>query len=142
MADAPIGDFDTLDAMVRGCPFHRWLGVSLKSMSGDSVEILLPWREEFVSDPEVRYTQGGILAALIDLAADYAIAARIGERSRDEWATLLRVDYHRAALPGPLVARASVIKLGGTLATAEAHVFDENDKLVASGRGVYLTLTR
>ena len=44
--------------------------------------------------------------------------------------------------PCPLVARASVIKLGGTLATAEAHVFDENDKLVASGRGVYLTLTR
>ncbi|ODT13004.1 MAG: hypothetical protein ABS57_20140 [Mesorhizobium sp. SCN 65-12] len=139
MADAPIGDFDTLDAMVRGCPFHRWLGVSLKSMSGDSVEILLPWREEFVSDPEVRYTHGGILAALIDLAADYAIAARIG---RGVPTVDMRVDYHRAALPGPLVARASVIKRGGTLATAEAHVFDENDKLVASGRGVYLTLTR
>lgn len=139
MADAPIGDFDTLDAMVRDCPFHRWLGVSLKSMSKDSVEILLPWREEFVSDPEVRYTHGGILAALIDLAADYAVAARIG---RGVPTVDMRVDYHRAALPGPLFARASVIKLGGTLATAEAHVFDENDKLVASGRGVYLTLTR
>jgi uncharacterized protein (TIGR00369 family) len=115
MADAPIRDFETLDAMVRGCPFHRWLGVSLQSLSVDAVEILLPWREEFVSDPEVRYTHGGILAALIDLAGDYAVAARIG---RGVPTVDMRVDYHRAAMPGALVARASVIKLGGTLATA------------------------
>jgi uncharacterized protein (TIGR00369 family) len=54
----------------------------------------------------------------------------------------MRVDYHRTALPGPLVARARIVKLGGTVATAEAEVFDGNDRLVASGRGVYLTLAR
>jgi uncharacterized protein (TIGR00369 family) len=52
------------------------------------------------------------------------------------------VDFHRAAMPGPLLARASVIKLGGTLATAEARVLDESGALLASGRGVYLTLAR
>jgi uncharacterized protein (TIGR00369 family) len=139
MADAPMRDFETLDALVRNAPFHRWLGVSLKALTAESVEILLPWREEFVSDPVVRYTHGGILAALIDLAGDYAVAAKIG---RGVPTIDMRVDYHRTALPGPLVARANVIKLGGTLATAEAQVFDENKKLVASGRGVYLTLSR
>jgi uncharacterized protein (TIGR00369 family) len=139
MADALTPDFAALDEMVRDCPFHRWLGVSLKSLSADEVEILLPWREEFVSDPTVRYTHGGILAALVDLAGDYAVAARIG---RGVPTVDMRVDYHRTALPGPLVARAKVIKLGGTLATAEAQVFDDQDRLVASGRGVYLTLQR
>jgi uncharacterized protein (TIGR00369 family) len=139
MADAPITDFATLDAMVRNAPFHRWLGVSLGALSAEGVEILLPWREEFVSDPTIRYTHGGILAALIDLAGDYAVAARIG---RGVPTVDMRVDYHRAAQPGPLVARAKIIKLGGTLATAEAQVFDDKDRLVASGRGVYLTLSR
>lgn len=138
MAEASV-DFEALDAMVRDAPFHRWLGVTLKSLTADSVEILLPWREEFVSDPVVRYTHGGILAALIDLAGDYAVAAKLG---RGVPTVDMRVDYHRAAQPGPLVAHATVIKLGGTLATAEARVFDEQQRLVASGRGVYLTLSR
>jgi acyl-coenzyme A thioesterase PaaI-like protein len=32
-----------------------------------------------------------------------------------------------------------VIKVGGTLATAEARVFDERDELVASGRALFFT---
>ena len=139
MADAPITDFDALDALVRDSPFHAWLGVRLKTLTAEAIEIVMPWREEFVSDPTIRYTHGGILASLIDLAGDYAVTARIG---RGVPTVDMRVDYHQAAMAGPLLARASVIKLGRTLATAEARIFDENDKLVASGRAVYLTLAR
>lgn len=139
MAETPVLDFEALDMLVRNAPFHRWLGVTLKELSAEGIEIFMPWREEFVAHPKIRYTHGGILAALIDLAGDYAVAARLG---RGVPTIDMRVDYHRAALPGPLVAKASVIKMGGTLATAEARIFDENEKLVASGRGVYLTQTR
>ena len=102
-------------------------------------EIAMPWREEFVSDPEIRYTHGGILAALIDLAADYAIAARLG---RGVPTIDLRTDFHKAALPGPLVARASVVKFGRTVSIAEARLYNEAGEMVASGRGAYLTATR
>lgn len=132
-------DFAALDAMVRGSPFHQWLGVGLRKLESDSVELGMPWREEFVSDPVIRYTHGGILAALIDLAADFAIAAKLG---RGVPTIDMRVDYHKAAMPGPLIARARVIKLGGTLATAEAQIYDERHALIASGRGVYLTRGR
>lgn len=132
--------FEELDHLVRNSPFHHWLGVRLKTLHAEEIEIEMPWREEFVSHPGIRYTHGGILATLIDLAADYAIAARIG---RGVPTVDLRVDYHKAAMPGPLLARASVIKVGGTLATAEARVYDESGRtLLASGRGVYLTLQR
>ena len=133
---APALDFDTLAAMVRDCPFHAWLGVELISLDATGIAIRMPWRAEFVSDPERGYAHGGVLASLIDLAADYAVAARLGRGA----ATVdVRVDYHRAAMPGPLVARAAVIKVGGTLATAEARVFDERDELVASGRALFFT---
>jgi len=51
----------------------------------------------------------------------------------------LRVDYHRAAMPGDLVARGKVIKFGSAISVAEAQIFDESGNLLASGRGVYST---
>jgi uncharacterized protein (TIGR00369 family) len=132
----PTLDFETLAAMVKGCPFHEWLGVELVSLDATGIAIRMPWRAEFVSDPERGYVHGGVLASLIDLAADYAVAARLG---RGAPTVDMRVDYHRAAMPGPLLARAAVIKVGSTLATAEARVLDEHDELVASGRALFFT---
>ena len=132
----PALDFETLAGMVRGCAFHEWLGVELVSLDQTGIVIRMPWRAEFVSDPDRGYAHGGVLASLVDLAADYAVAARLG---RGVPTVDMRVDYHRAAMPGPLVARAAVIKVGGTLATAEARIFDERDELVASGRALFFT---
>jgi uncharacterized protein (TIGR00369 family) len=132
----PTLDFETLAAMVKGCPFHEWLGVELVRLDATGIAIRMPWRAEFVSDPERGYAHGGVLASLIDLAADYAVAARLG---RGAPTVDMRVDYHRAAMPGPLIARAAVIKVGSTLATAEARVLDEHDELVASGRALFFT---
>ncbi len=50
----------------------------------------------------------------------------------------LRVDYHRTAAIGALLAQSHVIKLGKRLCTAETSIFDCNKKLVASGHGAYL----
>jgi len=51
----------------------------------------------------------------------------------------LRVDYHSPAMPGDLTARGKVIRFGGQFSTAEAQIFDQGGKLLASGRGTYLT---
>ena len=100
-------DFAGLDLQVRDSPFHRWLGVGLSKLTEDLIELTLPWREEFVSHPTRRYTHGGILASLIDLAADYAITVKLG---RGVPTVDMRVDYHKAAMPGPLMARRSSIR--------------------------------
>jgi uncharacterized protein (TIGR00369 family) len=133
---APKLDFKTLAAMVKDCPFHEWLGVELVSLDATGIAIRMPWRAEFVSDPDRGYAHGGVLASLIDLAADYAVAAQLG---RGAPTVDMRVDYHRAAMPGPLLALAAVIKVGGTLATAEARILDDHDELIASGRALFFT---
>ena len=51
----------------------------------------------------------------------------------------MRVDYHRAAMPGDLTARGKLVKWGSQYSVAEAQVFDKDGALVASGRGVYFT---
>ena len=51
----------------------------------------------------------------------------------------LRVDYHRAAMPGVLTVRGEIVNFGRQFSVAEAKVFDHEGRLLASGRGTYLT---
>ncbi len=116
-------------------PFHQWLGLKIQSCSEDGLELTMPWREEIVSNPVLGAAHGGVLAALIDLTGLYTLLM-LGTRAK---ATAdLRVDYHRPATAGPLVARGQVIKIGRQISVAEARIFGPDDKLLASGRGAYI----
>ena len=117
-------------------PYHQWLGLKVIALTDDGIEIKATWREEWVVNPERRYTHGGVLAALVDLAADWAMVKKTG---RGVPTIDLRVDYHSAAMPGDLTIRGKVVRMGSQVSTAEAQVFDKDGKLLASGRGTYFT---
>ena len=52
----------------------------------------------------------------------------------------LRVDYHAAAMPGDLTVQGQGrAAWAGSSHCAEAHVYDKDGKLLASGRGTYFT---
>ncbi|CAM3632825.1 PaaI family thioesterase [Bordetella sputigena] len=121
--------------LLRG-PYHQWLGIEVLSVGTGEIELKAKWREEWVVNADKGYTHGGILAALVDLTADWALVSSTG---RGVPTIDLRVDYHRAAFQGDLTAKGKVIKFGSQVSVAEAQVFDKDGKLVASGRGVYST---
>jgi len=127
---------EQVQTLVIRAPFHQWLGLTVIAVADDGIEIKAKWREEWVVNKERGYTHGGILAALIDLAADWAMVKQTG---RGVPTIDLRVDYHRPAAPGDLTARGKVIRNGSQFATAEAQIFDQDGKLIASGRGTYFT---
>ncbi|MBO0711739.1 MAG: PaaI family thioesterase [Acetobacteraceae bacterium] len=116
--------------------YHRWLGIKVKALHDDGIELTARWREEWVVNPERRYTHGGVLAALVDLAADWAMVKKTG---RGVPTIDMRVDYHAPAMPGDLTLRGTIVRMGSTVSTAEAMIFDAQGKLLASGRGTYLT---
>ena len=127
---------DKLQELITRGPFNRWLNFTVLKAGADGVEINAAWREEWVVNVERRYTHGGILAAIIDVAADYAIAAQLG---RPVPTIDIRVDYHKAAMPGDLIAKARIVRMGSQYSTAEASLYDKEGALVASGRGTYFT---
>lgn len=133
-----LPDAREIEARLRRAPFHEWLGLKVLSVAEGEIELGATWREEWVVNPEKRYTHGGILAALVDLAADWALVSKTG---RGVPTIDLRVDYHRAAFPGDLRVTGKVIRFGGQVSTAEAYVYDGEGKLLASGRGTYATAT-
>ena len=116
--------------------FNEWMGLKIVALDEEKIEIMMSWREEMISNPKARVTHGGILGALVDVAADFMIAAKLGAPAPT---VDMRVDYHRAAAPGDLKAVGQIIRVGGTFSTAEAEVFDDDEKMVASGRGLYYT---
>lgn len=125
-----------VEAMLTRGPFHQWLGLRVQKVNEEGIELTATWREEWVVNPDRRYTHGGILAALVDLTADWALVAHTG---RGVPTIDMRVDYHRAAMPGDLTAKGRIVKRGGQFSVAEASVYDKDGALLASGRGVYLT---
>ena len=135
MSDAPMS-LEQVDALVRRGPFHQWLGLKVVAVGEGTVEILATWRPEWVVNPDRGYTHGGILASLVDLAADYALVSKTG---RGVPTIDLRVDYHRPAMQGDLRCLGTVVKFGGQVSVSEARILDADGKLLASGRGVYMT---
>jgi uncharacterized protein (TIGR00369 family) len=127
--------FEELAAMIRKAPYHAWLGVELEALNEAEIVIRMPWREEIVSSVTARYAHGGVLAALVDLTADFAVAAKLG---RGAPTIDLRVDFHRPAVMTEMRAIGRVIRLGRTVATAEAQVLNAEGKLLASGRAAFL----
>ena len=135
MAEEQIG-VEKLQELISRGPFNKWLNFTVLKGDKDGIEIKAAWREEWVVNVERRYTHGGILAAIVDVAADWAIAAHLG---RPVPTIDMRVDYHKAAMPGDLVAKGRVVRMGSQFTTAEAFVYDKDGALVASGRGTYFT---
>jgi len=134
MADAMT--IEKLQQIISRGPFNQWLNFTILKIDAAGIELKAAWREEWIVNPDRRYTHGGILAAIVDVAADYAIAAQLG---RPVPTIDIRVDYHKAAMPGDLIAKAKIVRSGSQYSTAEAYVYDQEGALVASGRGTYFT---
>src|SRR5919201_3193255 len=102
------------NALVTRAPYHQWLGVKVVALHDDGIELTATWREEWVVNVERRYTHGGVLAALVDLGADWAMVKKLG---RGVPTVDLRVDFHSAAMPGDLTVRGRVVRMGGQIST-------------------------
>src|SRR6516225_4338937 len=82
---------ERVQTMITRAPYHQWLGLKVNAIHDDGIELTATWREEWVVNPERRYTHGGVLAALIDLAADWAMIKTLG---RPVPTIDLRIDFH------------------------------------------------
>lgn len=117
-----------------GSPYQRFLQLEMVSAEPGQVVIRLPFRPEFLRADDSDWYHGGVVAALIDIAGDYALWSQLGEGLP----TIdLRVDWLRPARQGALTALGKAVKVGRTVSTADVEVRDERGELVAVGRGTY-----
>jgi uncharacterized protein (TIGR00369 family) len=135
--EVPRANIEAMNAHNAAVPFNAWLGAQVMSADHEGVRLKIPWRVEFGGAPGM--THGGILAGVIDLSAYMALMAEKGGVGP----TIdMRIDYHRSVVNGTLFSVAKLLRVGATISTVEVVVHDAEQRLIASGRCVFLTRGR
>lgn len=128
---------ETIRALVNECPYFTLLSMTLSGieMGKSTLEI----------DVQNKHLQpfgavhGGVFASIIDAAAFWAVFQEV-----DEDLTMttvdLKVNYLAPAQDGKLIARGRRIKVGKTLALAEAEVSNQQGKVLAHGTSILMIL--
>ena len=131
---ATVAQMNALNATI---PYSAWLGAEVVAAEGDSVRVRVPWRVEFAGAPGM--THGGVLAGVIDLTAYMVLMAVQGNAGP----TIdMRVDFHRSTVNQTFFAVGKLLRAGATICTVDVRINDAEERLIASGRCVFLSQSR
>ncbi|MGH8445476.1 MAG: PaaI family thioesterase [Solimonas sp.] len=111
----------------------------IADLSGESVTVSLPYREDWLGDAETGRLNPGVITMLVDSTAGLAVLAHAGQR--EPIATLdLRMDYLRPAFRGDDVhCRASCFRLTTSIAFVRATVWQADEaEPIASAQLVFM----
>lgn len=128
---------DQINAEFDGSPYIVFSGMRAVALDHERQEIVLrmPMRPEFERRAGTGQYHGGVIAALIDVAGDFAIAMSLGGGVPT---ANFRIDYLRPAYDTALTATARVRRAGRTLAVVDIDVTDDSGRLLAVGRGTFM----
>jgi uncharacterized protein (TIGR00369 family) len=113
--------------------FLRLRAVALDHDAG-TLTVTMPMRPEFERRPGTAQFHGGPIAAFIDVVGDFAVGMAVGGGVPT---INLRIDYLKPAVGRLLTGMARVRRMGRTVALVDVEVLDEQQALVAVGRGTY-----
>lgn len=120
--------------LYRWSPFGWLLGMELGLLAPGRAEVWLKAHEDFCNPYGTIH--GGVLATLVDSALGQAVLSVAGAGS-SVVTVELKLNYLAPARVGLLVARGEVIQQTGTLAVAQARVYDADERGLVIGLGTY-----
>ena len=127
---------DQVQTLLDDSPYIGFMNLEVVSMDLDKDEIVIkmPMRPEFERRAGTGQYHGGAIAALIDIAGDYALVMKVGGGVPT---INFRVDFLRPGTNTSLTATATTRRLGRSVAVVDVDVHDDQGKLCAVGRGTY-----
>ncbi|HTY77347.1 MAG TPA: PaaI family thioesterase [Candidatus Bathyarchaeia archaeon] len=129
-------DLQQVQAIFDASPFLRFLQLRAAALdhAAGTLTVTMPMRAEFERRPGTAQFHGGPLAAFIDIVGDFAVGMMVGGGVPT---INLRIDYLKPAIGRIVTGTARVRRVGRTVALVDVDVFDEQQALVAVGRGTY-----
>jgi uncharacterized protein (TIGR00369 family) len=118
--------------------FRKWLGVEYEVMEDGHAVVGLDITDDMRNLRQV--VQGGVVAALIDIAMATAAAGGNYDTRLRPMATLeMKLNYLAAATGDRLTAVADVIRAGSRTSVVRCEVFLANGEICAAGLGTFMT---
>src|SRR5256885_6638848 len=121
----PMQDATKLEAKIRqvlehGVPFNSVLGLKVESLDADAPKLRFDMKPELIGNPRRQILHGGVISAVLDVAAGFAIHLAVGKTRSEEpqdgafpsIGTIdLRVDYLRPGRGKYFIATGRVVRL-------------------------------
>lgn len=129
---------EEVNQQLKTSPFINHMGINCEEVdvSGGSIVLSLQMQAHCERLPGTGQYHGGVIAALIDTAACYAVMIKGFENVP----TIdFRTDYLRPAMNTDLLAEAMIVKQGRTVSVVDVKVLDKDIKLIAVGRGTFFS---
>ena len=119
-------------------PFCRYWKMEIQKVDYQGVEIILPFREEFVGDPRRPALHGGVISALLDTAGGFAAIVTLDWQKETLSTIDMRIDYLRPGQLEDLIGEAVVLRRGKKVIATQMRAYHpSNGETVAEGRAVY-----
>ena len=119
---------EALRTRLAASEFHTWAGMEVTEAAAGEVTVAMDLLDRHVNLQGL--VHGGMLAILADTACGLSIRSAM-EPGRLHITTDLDIHYLAPAKPGRLFGRGKAVKVGRTLAFAEASVEDGEGRLLA-----------
>ena len=125
-----------LQSYMDDSPFIHQTGMRVVAADPDNevLTITMPLKPEFERQAGTGQFHGGPIASLIDTAGCFALIMLLGHGVPT---VNFRTDYLRPAINTSLRAVAQVRRVGRMVGVVDIDVFDDNDRLLAVGRGTF-----
>ena len=118
--------------------FRKWLGVEYEVMEDGHAVVGLNITDDMRNLRGV--VQGGVIAALIDIAMATAAAGGNYDTRLRPMATLeMKVNYLAAATGERLTGKADVLRAGSRTSAVRCEIFDGKGEICAAGLGTFMT---
>lgn len=127
--------------------FNRVLGLKIESLDPTAPKLRFDMRPELIGNPSRQILHGGVISAVLDVAAGFAIHLAVAQQKDDEPADArfpsigtidLRVDYLRPGRGKYFIATGRVVRLGNRVAVAHMEMANDSGELIATGGAAYM----
>ena len=127
-------------------PFNRVLGLKVLSIDPDAPKLRFDMRPDLIGNPRRQILHGGVISAVLDVAAGFAIHLALSRHTPPEpeghfpsIGTIdLRDDYLRPGRGAYFIATGRVVRLGNRVAVAHMELVNDAGELIATGGAAYM----
>ena len=145
-------DFETAlrDVFEQRISFNKVLGFRIESFDPLEPRVRFDMRPELVGHYQYGRLHGGVISAVLDATAGFALMCALADKHRDEPAEQivqrflrlgtidLRVDYLRQGIGERFHAAARITRLGGRIGSAQMTLVNEAGALIATAAASYV----
>jgi len=131
-------------------PFHKVLGLKIKSITNDHVKLFFEMRDELIGNYIRGALHGGVISSVIDVTAGLSAFMGIQEQMSGEplekklarfgrLGTIdLRVDYLRPGRGKEFISTGYNLRTGNKVAVTRIELHNDLNDLIAVGTGSYI----